>query len=62
MVETKTSGIGGVSEICQPYVPILVTTNCSWIRWLFLQCDKFSRANSGPRYLVSSTENTHCVV
>jgi len=35
-VKTKTSGFGGVSEICQPLVPLLVVTISSCSCWLFV--------------------------
>jgi len=57
-VKTKTSGVGDVSEICQPYVPLLVVTISSCSCWLFRQRDKFGMANSGPCFLLSSTEKT----
>ena len=43
-METKTFGIGRVSEICQPYVPLLVMTNRSSSHWLFRQRDKVGMA------------------
>jgi hypothetical protein len=57
-VQTKTCGIGGVSEICQPYVPLLVRTISICIRWLLRQCDKVGNSNADHYYLVSSTETT----